>query len=48
MRQRPVVRCGDIGEGQREWEFEPIEVPAPPVTVPEPAPAEPDREPVPA
>lgn len=22
------VRSGDIGEDQREWEFEPIEVPA--------------------
>ena len=43
---RPTA--GDIGEGQREWEFEPIEVPTPievPETAPEPAPA---PEPVPA
>lgn len=37
---------GDIGEGQREYEFEPISEPG----VPEPvaAPVEPAREPVPA
>lgn len=40
------IRCGDIGEGQREWEFEPLEVPAPPVETPETTPAKP--EPVPA
>lgn len=36
--------CGDIGEGQREWELEPIEVPTP-VEVPDTVPAEPEREP---
>ncbi|GAA1436390.1 hypothetical protein GCM10009616_36040 [Microlunatus lacustris] len=40
-----TITSGDIGEGQREWEFEPLEVPTP-VEVPETAPAEP--EPVPA
>lgn len=34
---------GDIGEGQREVEFEPLT--APPVTVPAPAPSEPVRTP---
>ena len=38
------LRCGDIGEGQREWEFEPLEVPTP-VEVPDTAP---EPEPVPA
>jgi hypothetical protein len=44
-------RMGDIGEGQREWEFEPLTAPAVPEPefVPEPAPVEaPDREAVPA
>ena len=46
------IACGDIGEGQREWQFEPLEQPT---TTPtrEPAPVEPaaperQPEPVPA
>lgn len=44
-----TIYCGDIGEGQREIELEPIEAPTD-VPVVEPAtPVEvPEREPVPA
>ncbi len=57
---RTLPRAGDIGEGQREWQYEPLEVPqtapAPaqplPQTSPDREPAapvvEPAREPVPA
>jgi hypothetical protein len=38
-----TIRCGDIGEGQREVEFEPLTAPS----VPEPV-QTPEREPVPA
>lgn len=40
-------RAGDIGEGQREYEFEPVEAPSMPEPVVAPTPT-PDREPVPA
>lgn len=42
-----MIICGDIGEDQREWEFEPLGIPAP-AELPEEAPAEPEKEPVPA
>ena len=45
-----MITCGDIGEGQREWELEPLEAPRP-VEVPEPAEAPvetPELEPAPA
>jgi hypothetical protein len=35
INQPSIIVCGDIGEGQREWEFEPLEAPRP-VEVPEP------------
>lgn len=40
---------GDIGEGRRTIEMEPLDEPAtvPPVEVPETVPAEPEKEPVP-
>lgn len=45
-------RCGDLGDDQREYEFEPLTAPSVPepvvVPMPTPAPAEPAREPVPA
>lgn len=42
-------RMGDIGEGQREWEFEPLTAPSVPEPVHVPTPVtEPEREPVPA
>lgn len=40
---------GHIGDNPREYEFEPLEVPGrEPLPYPEPAPVEPEREPVPA
>lgn len=42
-----LIRCGDIGEDQREYEFEPLTAPS----IPEPQTAPvtvPDREAVPA
>lgn len=43
--------AGDIGDDQREYQFEPLTAPATPITVPTPAPAPvetPERELVPA
>lgn len=41
---RPII-CGDIGEDQTEYEFEPLTAPSVPETVPV---SVPDREAVPA
>lgn len=46
-----LVTAGDIGDDQREVEFQPLTEPATPIKVPTPAPAPvetPEREPVPA
>ena len=40
-------RCGDIGEDQREYEFEPLTAPSVPEPIPTPVEA-PEKEPVPA
>lgn len=39
-------RLGDIGGGEKEYEFEPLTDPG--IVTPAPAPAEPAKEPVPA
>jgi hypothetical protein len=41
-----TITCGDIGEGQRQIEYEPLELPeTPPIEAPAPAPAEPEPQP---
>lgn len=45
MKTRFRIYCGDIGEGQREVEYEPLTAPSVPEPVRTPAPS---REPVPA
>ena len=45
MRHLHIIRLGDIGEDQREYEFEPLTTPSIPETAPVTVP---DREAVPA
>lgn len=42
-----VVRCGDIGDDQREVEYEPLTAPSvpEPIRTPAPAPVEPEKVP---
>jgi hypothetical protein len=35
-----TIIAGDIGDDQREYQFEPLTAPAEPITVPTPAPVE--------
>lgn len=40
-----LVRMGDIGDDQREYEVEPLTAPSVPEPAPAPVPAEPEKEP---
>lgn len=42
------IVAGDIGDDQREYQFEPLTAPAEPLTVPTPEPVAPEPEKVPA
>lgn len=45
MRHLTLIRCGEIGDDQREVEFEPLTTPSVPEPIHTPAPAEPVRVP---